>query len=184
MTPLPPRSTSSKALPEALPGGSGVSALKQLTLSNLKPARGATHRAKLLGRGEGSGHGQTSTRGMKGQRSRSGDTRMMGFEGGQMPLLRRVPKRGFNNAVFRTTVAVVNVGSLERCFKPNDTVSSQELCQRRLVSNPDVVIKVLGQGTLTKSLHIKVHKVSAKAKQMIESVGGQVEIIALEKTKG
>ena len=150
--------------------------MSSVTLSNLKPARGSQHRRKLLGRGEGSGHGQTSTRGMKGQRSRSGDTRMMGFEGGQVPLFRRLPKRGFNNTRFQQEYAIVNVEQLERFFSSGDKVGPEELYKAGAVRKKNIPIKLLGKGSLSKKLTVTVNWVSASAKQIVEKVGGSVEL--------
>lgn len=147
-----------------------------LNLSDLRPAPGSKHRRKLLGRGEGTGHGQTSTRGMKGQRSRSGDGRMPGFEGGQIPLLRRLPKRGFNNAEFRTEYSVVNLEVLERCFKAGDKVDPESLLERGLLRR-DSPVKILGNGTLTKKLTVAAHAASARAREAITKAGGEFQLI-------
>lgn len=148
-----------------------------VTLSNLKPARGSKHRRKILGRGEGSGHGQTATRGMKGQRSRAGDGRMMGFEGGQIPLLRRLPKRGFNNSVFSHRFSVVNLHMLERNFEPGQTVTLEALDQRRLI-DPRRPVKILGQGQLTKKLTVQAHAASRRACEVITQAGGRLELLS------
>ncbi|MEK7287263.1 MAG: 50S ribosomal protein L15 [Elusimicrobiota bacterium] len=150
-----------------------------INLSNLKPARGAKHRRKIVGRGEGSGYGQTCTRGMKGQGSRSGDGRMMGFEGGQTPLLRRVPKRGFNGSVFSRRYATVSLEALERHFQAGDTVTLEELRRRRLVHG-DGFVKILATGKLTKKLLISVHAASHTASEAIVKAGGALDIISTE----
>ncbi|MBI4668450.1 MAG: 50S ribosomal protein L15 [Elusimicrobia bacterium] len=148
-----------------------------VNLSNLRPAKGSRHRRKLLGRGEGSGHGQTATRGMKGQGSRSGDTRMMGFEGGQMPLLRRVPKRGFNNAVFRRSWAVVNLETIEKNFQSGDTVDPVRLRQRGILRPGGAAVKILAQGRLTKNLAVEAHAASRQAQEAIIKAGGTLKIL-------
>ncbi|MBI4064046.1 MAG: 50S ribosomal protein L15 [Elusimicrobia bacterium] len=148
-----------------------------VNLSTLKPARGSKHRRKILGRGEGSGHGQTSTRGMKGQRSRSGDGRRMGFEGGQMPLLRRIPKRGFNNAVFKKHYAIVNLNLLDKIFASGDQITPEELHNRGIIRDPGLRVKILGEGSLTKKLHVAVHAASRSAEQAITKAGGRFEAI-------
>src|SRR5262245_39303208 len=147
-----------------------------MRLDELKPAPGSKHRRKIVGRGIGSGHGAQSTRGMKGQRSRSGFGGMTGFEGGQMPLIRRVPKRGFRHTAFRSNVGVVNVGDFEKLFDAKTPVTMENLKSQGLVKGCDEV-KVLGDGTLTKALTVKAHAFSASAKQKIEKAGGKVEIV-------
>lgn len=151
--------------------------MNTVNLSGLKPAGGSHHRRKILGRGEGSGHGQTSTRGMKGQRSRSGSTRRMGFEGGQTPLLRRIPKRGFNNAYFKKSYTVVNLSVLENLFSNGDTVSPDNLVRLGVVKDKNLPVKILGQGELTKSLTIKAHAASVQAANAVKKAGGTLEII-------
>src|SRR5688572_15177147 len=138
-----------------------------LSLSQLKPARGSRHRRKLLGRGEGSGHGQTATRGMKGQRSRAGDGKMVGFEGGQVPLIRRLPKRGFNNAHFHKKYQAVNLEQLELHFSSGAKVTAEELNKLGVVRRK-MPIKILGTGKLTKKLTICVEAISASAKEAVE----------------
>ncbi|MGE5507658.1 MAG: 50S ribosomal protein L15 [Chitinophagales bacterium] len=145
-----------------------------MRLNELKPAPGARHERKRVGRGIGSGTGKTSTRGHKGQWARSGGGKGPQFEGGQTPLVRRLPKRGFNN-VFREAFEVVNVGELERF--PADTVVTPELLrQERLVRRPGR-IKVLGEGALTKALTVQVDAVSKSAAEKIAQAGGKVEVI-------
>src|SRR5882724_11550395 len=122
-----------------------------MRLDELKPAPGSHHRRKIVGRGIGSGHGAQSTRGMKGQRSRSGFGGMTGFEGGQMPLIRRVPKRGFRHTMFDTPTGVVNIGDFEKLFSANTPVTPQALKEAGLLKGVNRV-KVLGDGTLTKAL--------------------------------
>jgi large subunit ribosomal protein L15 len=147
-----------------------------INLSHLKPAAGSRHRKKLVGRGEGSGHGGSSTRGRKGQKSRSGDGVMTGFEGGQMPLTRRIPKRGFTSK-FKKEFAVINVGALERCFEPNTEINGKILREKKLIKH-DLPIKVLGDGEITKPLIIKLDACSGSAKEKIERAGGKVELPA------
>lgn len=146
-----------------------------LTLSNLKPAPGARKRRKRVGCGEGSGHGKTSGRGHKGQKARSGGTIRLGFEGGQMPLLRKMPKRGFNNTRFKTKWAIVNVGDLEN-FDAGTSVDEALLRAVKLVRGHIDGVKVLGDGELTKTINVKVDAISAGAREKIEKAGGKVEL--------
>src|SRR5688500_493434 len=146
-----------------------------MELSNLKPKKGARHAKKRVGRGPGSGHGKTSGRGEKGQKSRSGYSGKRGFEGGQMPLHRRLPKRGFTN-IFKTDYAVVNLSDLER-FDNGATVDETALRQAGLVKGQHDGIKVLGNGKLSKKLTVSATKFSATAKTAIEAAGGTVQEI-------
>ncbi len=143
-------------------------------LSNLRPPKGATSNKKRVGRGMGSGMGKTSTRGHKGQRSRSGSRMMRGFEGGQMPLHRRLPKRGFTN-IFRTEYAVVNLDRLAELGESNITV--ELLVKHRMVGKNDLV-KVLGDGELKSPLTVQAHKFSKSAQEKIEKSGGKIALIA------
>jgi large subunit ribosomal protein L15 len=144
-------------------------------LHNLKPKKGSKHRKKIVGRGVGSGHGRTSTRGSKGQKARSGDgSKKIGFEGGQMPLFRRIPKRGFNNQ-FRKEYEIVNVESLNK-FESGLEVTPTTLKQAGMVKKAKL-IKILGVGELKKSLTIKVAAFSKSAIEKIKSTGGKAEII-------
>jgi len=145
-----------------------------MNLNNLKPRPGAKHRIKRLGCGESSGLGKTSGRGHKGQKSRSGGGVRPGFEGGQMPLHRRLPKRGFNNTRFQDKIAVVNVASLNDRFEDGDTVNMQTLKAARLVKGTYDAVKVLGNGDLSKKLNVEGCKVSATAKEKIEKAGGSI----------
>ncbi len=145
-----------------------------MELHNFKPNPGAKHRTKRLGCGESSGHGKTSGKGNKGQKARSGSGTRVGFEGGQMPLHRRLPKRGFNNYDFRDKIAVFNVGDLETRFEAGATVDEAALRDAGLVGGPWDNIKVLGEGELTKALHLVVGKASASAREKIEKAGGSV----------
>lgn len=146
-----------------------------MDLHTLKPNRGAKHRVKRLGCGESSGHGKTSGKGHKGQKARSGGSIRLGFEGGQMPLIRRVPKRGFNNKAFKTKFAVVNLSQLER-FDNGQAVDEALLRDSGLVRGQVAGIKVLGDGELTKKLTITALKVSASAREKIERAGGTVTL--------
>jgi large subunit ribosomal protein L15 len=145
-------------------------------LNNLKPKWGSVHKKKRLGTGQGSGHGQTSTRGQKGQNSTSGGAKPDGFEGGQIPLLRRIPKSGFTNAKFRVEYEWVNISSLEKYFPANAEVTPDALVKRRLVKHADHV-KILGEGELKKALTVKAHAFSAGAKEKIEKAGGKTALI-------
>lgn len=144
-------------------------------LHNLKPAPGSRHRKKIVGRGEGSGHGGSATRGMKGQKSRSGDGKMIGFEGGQIPLLRRIPKRGFTNA-FRVPFDVVNVGILETLFDAGTEVTPAVL-KGKGINVDENRTKVLGNGDIKKALTVKAHAFSETAAQKIVAAGGKAEVI-------
>ena len=144
-----------------------------LTLSNLWPQPGSRKPRKRVGRGLGSGHGKTATRGHKGHKARSGGGIKVGFEGGQMPLQRRLPKRGFNN-IFKKVFAIVNVQDLER-FAADTRVDKQVLVSAGLVSNNDNLIKILGNGELKNAITVVVDKVSGSARQKIEAVGGKIE---------
>lgn len=143
-------------------------------VQDLRPARGATRTRKRIGRGPGSGHGKTAGRGNKGQKSRSGYHHQRGFEGGQMPLHRRVPKRGFTN-IFRVEYDVVNISDLER-FDAGDSVTPEKLAERRLAHGRRPV-KILGDGELKKALTVSAHKFSASAKSRIEAAGGSCEVL-------
>jgi large subunit ribosomal protein L15 len=141
-----------------------------MELSNLKPKKGAKHAKKRVGRGPGSGHGKTAGRGEKGQKSRSGFSRQLGFEGGQMPLHRRLPKRGFTN-IFRKEIAIVNVSDLER-FDNGATVDEAALRQAGLIKGRADGVKILGDGKLTKKLTVQATKFSSAARSQIEAAGG------------
>ena len=146
-----------------------------MELSNLKPKKGARHAKKRVGRGPGSGHGKTSSRGEKGQKSRSGYSGKRGFEGGQMPLHRRLPKRGFTN-IFKKDYAVVNVSDLER-FDNGASVDEAMLRQAGLVKGSHDGVKVLGDGELSKKLTVSATKFSKSAKEIIEKAGGSCQEI-------
>ncbi|MCB2180733.1 MAG: 50S ribosomal protein L15 [Desulfobulbaceae bacterium] len=144
-----------------------------LSLSNLSPQKGSRKPKKRLGRGHGTGHGKTSGRGHKGFKARSGSGIKPGFEGGQMPLQRRLPKRGFNN-IFRKDIAVVNVRDLEK-FDAGSKIDRESLIAAGLVKSKYNHIKILGEGELTKNLTVAVDKVSDGARKKIETAGGTVE---------
>jgi large subunit ribosomal protein L15 len=147
-----------------------------MELSNLKPKKGARHAKKRIGRGPGSGHGKTAGRGEKGQKSRSGYSRMLGFEGGQMPLHRRLPKRGFTN-IFKKEHAVVNLADLER-FESGATIDEAALRKAGVIKGANDGVKVLGNGKLTKKLTVHATKFSASARKQIEAAGGTCQEIA------
>jgi len=147
-----------------------------LGLHNLRPAAGATRKKKRIGRGPGSGHGKTAGRGNKGFWSRSGSSQKRGFEGGQMPLHRRVPKRGFTN-IFRKELAEVNVDVLAARFPAGATVGPDELKASRVVRKLLDGVKVLGRGEIGHALTVRAHRVSAEARRKIEAAGGKVEIL-------
>ena len=148
-----------------------------MDLSNLKPAPGAKKTRKRVGRGPGSGNGKTAGRGNKGAQSRSGYSFKRGFEGGQMPLHRRLPKRGFNN-IFRTEYAVVNLDQLEGQFDAGSTITPDTLREAGLVHTKRLPIKVLGRGDITKAFTVQAHKFSGKAAEKLAAVGGKAEAIA------
>jgi large subunit ribosomal protein L15 len=147
-----------------------------MRLHDLKPRPGAKHRRKLLGHGESSGHGKTSGRGGKGQTARSGSSIRIGFEGGQMPLIRRIPKRGFNNARFATRYTPVNLEALNR-FEDGATVDALSLRTLGLAQGPVKRIKILGDGELTRKLAVHAHAFSASARAKIEKLGGSCQLI-------
>lgn len=144
-----------------------------MRLHNLRPRPGARHRVKRLGCGESSGHGKTSGKGHKGQKARSGGSLRLGFEGGQMPLIRRLPKRGFNNTAFHKDYAIVNLNDLND-FKAGTVVNEQVLRESKLVRGEFVGIKILGDGELKHALKIEADKISESAKAKIEKAGGSV----------
>ncbi|HEY0158789.1 MAG TPA: 50S ribosomal protein L15 [Thermoanaerobaculia bacterium] len=146
-----------------------------MELNNLKPKKGARHAKKRVGRGPGSGHGKTASRGEKGQKSRSGYSGKRGFEGGQMPLHRRIPKRGFTN-IFKKDYAVVNVSDLER-FDSGATIDETTLRQAGLVKGQHDGVKVLGDGELSKKLTVSATKFSKSAREIIEKAGGTCQEI-------
>ncbi len=147
-----------------------------MSLDKLKPAAGAKRSKKRVGRGPGSGNGKTAGRGHKGAQSRSGYSYKRGFEGGQMPLHRRVPKRGFNN-IFRTEYDVVNLDQLEARFEAGATVTPDALREAGLIRDRRARIKVLGRGDVTKALTVQAHKFSGSAAQKLAGAGGKAEAI-------
>jgi large subunit ribosomal protein L15 len=146
-----------------------------MKLGQLKPAKGSKKKRKRIARGLGSGHGGTACRGHKGQKSRSGSSIPASFEGGQMPLQRRLPKRGFTN-IFRVERQVVNVGVLEQ-FDADAEVNADTLLSRGIVKSLNRPIKLLGDGELTKPLKITVHACSKKAREIVEKAGGEVNVV-------
>src|SRR2546428_2702847 len=149
-----------------------------MSLNNLRPPKGATHGKKRVGRGQGSGQGKTAGRGHKGQKSRSGFKFKRGFEGGQMPLHRRVPKRGFHNP-FRVEYEVVNLDTLAARFDAGTVVTPALLLERGLMSGAERLIKVLGRGEVGKALTVRAHKFSGKAAEKIAAAGGTAEIVGI-----
>ena len=147
-----------------------------MKLHELSPAAGSTKARKRIGRGAGSGQGKTAGKGHKGQKARAGRGMRAGFEGGQMPLQRRVPKRGFNN-IFRTEMAIVNLASLEKAFDAGATVTIEALVEKGLVKKVLDGVKVLGNGELTKAITVQANAFSETAKQKIEAAGGKAEVI-------
>jgi len=148
-----------------------------MDLHTLKPNDGAKHRTKRLGKGESSGLGKTSGRGHKGQKSRSGGGVRPGFEGGQMPLHRRLPKRGFNNKQFATRFAIVNVKDLNERFEDGAEVNEQSLREANLIKGGMFdAIKLLGNGDISKKLTVKVDAASATAKEKVEKAGGSISL--------
>ena len=147
-----------------------------MRLHNLKPRPGSKHRRKRLGQGESSGRGKTAGRGGKGQTARSGSSIRIGFEGGQMPLIRRIPKRGFNNARFATSYVAVNVSDLNQ-FEDGARVDETALRAVGLANGTSDGVKILASGELTKKLTLVVSAISASAKAKVEAKGGTVEIL-------
>ena len=146
-----------------------------MRLHDLKPAPGSKHRRKRLGKGESSGLGKTCGKGHKGQKSRSGASIRPGFEGGQMPIYRRLPRRGFNNAQFKTNYAIVNLSDLEEKFEAGDDVNEATLREKGLVKGVCDGVKILGNGDLSKKLNVEVDKISAGAKEKLEKAGGSIK---------
>ena|SRR6187402_297745 len=148
-----------------------------MSLNNLRPPRGAKHPKKRVGRGPGSGHGKTASRGSKGAQSRSGFRFKRGFEGGQMPLHRRVPKRGFHNP-FRVEYVVVNLDTLTEVFEAGTSVTPELLRERGIVRETNARIKVLGRGDCGKALTVRAHKFSESATKKIAAAGGVAEVLS------
>jgi large subunit ribosomal protein L15 len=148
-----------------------------MQLHDLRPAEGSTKKRKRVGRGTGSGLGKTSTRGMKGQRARNGVGIRLNFEGGQLPLTKRLPKlRGFNNR-YKVEFQAVNLDTLERTCEAGAVVTPEALAEVGVLSTAKEPIVVLGRGAISKALHVKAHRVSASARQKIEAAGGTVEVL-------
>jgi len=148
-----------------------------MELHNLRPAAGAKRSRKRVGRGPGSGNGKTAGKGHKGQKSRSGYSRRYGFEGGQMPLVRRIPKRGFTN-IFRVEYQIVNVADLDRAFEAGDEVTIETFADKGLVRRGATLVKVLANGEISKKLNVQAHKFSAAARSKIEAAGGKCEVVS------
>ncbi len=149
-----------------------------LTLNNLKPTPGSKHRKKRLGNGESSGLGKTCGKGNKGQKARSGGSIRPGFEGGQMPLHRRLPKKGFNNARFKANIAIINLSQLEAFFNAGDAVTEKELRATGLVKGSCDAVKLLAHGELSKALNISVDLASAAAEQKVSAAGGTLTVLS------
>ncbi len=147
-----------------------------LALNNLHPTKGATHKKKRLGRGPGTGLGKTAGRGHKGQKSRSGYSRRVGFEGGQMPLQRRLPKRGFTN-IFKKKWIEVRLSTLEENFNSGDEITQDILLERGLIKKAKHDLVILGNGEVSKKLNVAAHRFTKTAKAKIEKAGGKTEII-------
>ena len=147
-----------------------------MSLSNLRPPKGAKHAKKRVGRGQGSGNGKTAGRGHKGAKSRAGFKFKRGFEGGQMPLHRRVPKRGFHNP-FRVEYDVVNLDTLAARFDAGTVVTPELLLERGLMSSARRQVKVLGRGEVGKALTVRAHKFSGQAAEKISAAGGTTEVV-------
>ena len=146
-----------------------------MNIHDLSQAEGSTHAKKRKGRGHGTGNGKTAGRGHKGQKSRSGGGTRIGFEGGQMPLARRVPKRGFNN-IFAKPLTAINVAALNR-FEDGTTVGVEELLKSGVLSKCEYGVKILGNGTMTKKLTVRASAFSESAKRKIETAGGKTEVV-------
>ena len=147
-------------------------------INTLRPDPGSTHKTKRIGRGPGSGHGKTAARGHKGMWSRSGSSQKRGFEGGQMPLHRRIPKRGFTNATFKKEFSTVNVKDLSR-FEKGSKVGPQELKDSGLIRKlREHGVRILGDGEIDRALHVSAHHFTATAKEKITKAGGTVEVIS------
>lgn len=146
-----------------------------MRLEDLKPAKGATKKTKRVGRGPGSGSGKTAGKGHKGQKARSGGVKGAGFEGGQMPLQRRIPKRGFTN-IFRKEYAIVNLSDLEK-IGGTDPVTPETLVQKGLIKDMKTGVKILGMGELKSKLTVRAHKFSKSALDKIQAAGGKAEVI-------
>ena len=147
-----------------------------MKLHELSPAAGSTKERKRIGRGPASGQGKTAGKGHKGQKARAGRGMRAGFEGGQMPLQRRIPKRGFNN-IFATEMAIVNISALDKAYEAGATVTVDSLIEKGLVKKALDGVKVLGHGELSKALTVQANAFSESAKQKIEAAGGKTEVL-------
>lgn len=147
-----------------------------MKLHDLAPASGSTKERKRIGRGPASGQGKTAGKGHKGQKARAGRGMRAGFEGGQMPLQRRIPKRGFNN-IFATEMAIVNVATLDKCFNDGETVTVEALLEKGIIKKTLDGVKILAQGDITKKLTVQANAFSETAKTKIEAAGGKAEVI-------
>jgi large subunit ribosomal protein L15 len=147
-----------------------------MRIEGLAPADGSTKKAKRVGRGRGSGHGKTATKGHKGQKARSGGPKGPAFEGGQTPLQRRLPKRGFKNSAFKKEYAVINLETLAK-IADSDTITPELLLEKRIIKDLKDGIKVLGAGTINKPLTVKAHAFSASATEKIAAAGGKTEVL-------
>ena len=154
-----------------------------LSLNNLKPAAGSTHKKKRVGRGPGSGLGKTAGRGNKGQKSRSGYSSKIGFEGGQMPLQRRLPKRGFTN-IFKKEWLEISLSKIEENFNVGDEVTPEILHERGLIKKAKHDVVILGNGDISKGLKISAHRFTKTAQDKIEKAGGTATVIVKEKAQG
>lgn len=148
-----------------------------MELHDLSPVPGSRKKKKRLGQGLGSGHGKTAGKGHKGQKARAGVSISAGFEGGQMPLARRIPKRGFSNYRFATRYEIVNVADLEDRFEAGSEVNAKALCELRLISGADKPVKILGVGEISKALTVRANAFSSSAAKKIEAAGGKAEVI-------
>jgi len=155
-----------------------------MKLHQLKPSFGSKRKAKIVGRGDASGHGSTSTRGNKGYGSRKGFHRVGGFEGGQMPLIRRLPKRGFTHKKDLNLNQIINLSHLNEKFPNGSKVTSELLFKANLIKNKDVRIKILGKGRIEKPMDIYAHAFSRKAKSKIENIGGKAILLMPANNKG
>ncbi len=151
-----------------------------MNLSDIRPPKGQTHAKKRVGRGMGSGHGKTSARGHKGQHAGTGFSQKRGFEGGQMPLHRRLPKRGFTN-IFKKQFAIVNLGALEKAT--GDTFNADTLIAAGLINKVKDGVKILGTGQLTRKITVEAHQFSKSAVEKIEKAGGKALVIGAEPAK-
>lgn len=147
-----------------------------MKIDKLSPAPGSTKKAKRIGRGPGSGHGKTATKGHKGQKARSGGTKGPAFEGGQTPIQRRLPKRGFKNFDFKVEFAVINLSDIERLSDLNE-ITPESLLQKKVIKDMKCGLKVLGNGTLNRAVTVKAHAFSASAAEKITASGGKTEVL-------